>query len=122
MKRVIRFFRRVWQKITRGFSDADLWNLGETIAVFTLPRLIEFSKYSHGYPCHLDKKQWEVILKKIIYGLLLMVDDDNDLPRTARKYKIKLPIALIKADCRKRQGIIEEGTKLLGEYLEGLWD
>jgi len=42
-----RFFKKTYQKITRGYSDEECWNLDYTIAKFILPRLRHFKKNCH---------------------------------------------------------------------------
>lgn len=45
-----RWPKYLWQKITRGYADCELWNLDVTIAEFILPRLKTFTKQCYSYP------------------------------------------------------------------------
>lgn len=38
-----------WQRNTRGFDDAELWNLDETVAEFMLPRLKAFREMDKAF-------------------------------------------------------------------------
>lgn len=45
-----RWPKYLWQKITRGYADCELWNLDVTIAEFILPRLKTFSEQCISCP------------------------------------------------------------------------
>lgn len=48
--KVKRWFRFLYQRVTRGFSDRDTWNLDVTFAEFMLPRLERFMELYHSNP------------------------------------------------------------------------
>ena len=53
-KNVSGSLNRIWQNITRGWNDSDCWNLDNTIAEFTLPRLKKLRETTTGYPSELQ--------------------------------------------------------------------
>lgn len=103
------------QKLFRGYSDSDCWNLPQATAKFILPRIkhlrknfnslsnrhhlvvdgkiipyvydeknLEFSKEnnefidkSNGLVIHLSKEEYENVLDEIIFGLQMIVDEEN---------------------------------------------
>jgi hypothetical protein len=81
--------RRIWQNLTRGWNDSDVWSLDHTIAEFTLPRLRRFKEVLHGHPCFEDlpedapvedgMKRWKDIIDKIIFSLDCIVRDNDDI-------------------------------------------
>lgn len=95
-----RRIRWIWQKITRGFTDCDLWDLDHTIAKFVLPRLKAFKKQLHGYPSGLDEKQWDAIIGKMIVAFEHIIKEDD---WTHAKE-------------------VDEGLELFGLYFQNLWD
>ena len=121
LKDILTDFRRTivhsYQKLTRGFSDRDLWNLDYALARWLLPRIKEFRKHSEGVPgdlCWDDnsndipfpdaKAKWNLILDDIEYALGAMVKEwdtvcykDIDWDR------------------------VKKGCELLGKHLRGLW-
>ena len=69
--------RRIWQNLTRGWNDSDIWNLDHTIAIFVIPRLKKLKEKTNGYPGSLEINesdyeegmiQWKQILDKMIYA------------------------------------------------------
>lgn len=64
LKRKIRF---IYQKITRGFSDVELWSLDGTISRFIIPRLERFIEINAGYPPDYDDcEDWKKDLKSLL--------------------------------------------------------
>ena len=44
MEGIIWDIKQKWQKLTRGYSDEELWNLDSTICEWLLPRLKSFKE------------------------------------------------------------------------------
>lgn len=65
-----------WQRITRGFSDKELWNLDITIAKFIYPRLERLIDYQHGYPAEFTEEEWNEVLKRMIRAFKIISSDD----------------------------------------------
>lgn len=42
-------YRRLWQRITRGWDDSDTWNLDTTFAAYMLPRLRRYRKLANRH-------------------------------------------------------------------------
>lgn len=98
--------KQKWQKLTRGYSDEELWNLDSTICEWLLPRLKTFKEKTIGYPPTLNSlKEWKDILEKIILALELHNSDLPDNPEQAR--------------IEGKQ--IKEGFELFGKYFCNLW-
>ena len=56
-------------RIKHGFFPDDLWGLNSTIIKFTLPRLKEFRRNVHDYPCDLNNTaEWQAVLDEIIWA------------------------------------------------------
>ena len=68
--------KKVYQKLTRGFSDDEVWSLDSTIVKFTLPRLRQFEKEVHGYPYTVESlDNWKGMLLLMIHAMELYVED-----------------------------------------------
>ena len=107
-----------WQKLTRGFSDDEIWNLELTIANFILPRIKKYRENNIGTPVKLSldpralndadweelNKKWLEILDKIILALELTIKNGEDI--------------ISKEEYEK----MTEGYMLLGEWLPELWE
>ena len=62
MKKLIKF---AWQRIFRGFSDRELWDLCDAFYLWLYPRLKAFRQMRrHGYPCDTTAREWEDQLKR----------------------------------------------------------
>lgn len=64
-----RFWRHLWQRVTRGFSDRDTWDLSGTTAHWMLPRLRRFREVKNGYPGHMTPESWDHAIGDMIYAL-----------------------------------------------------
>lgn len=99
------WYKNKYQKITRGYSDEELWNLDATFVRWMLPRLKAFKEKTQGYPCDVSEDEWNDILNKIIKSFeVYMKDLPDDLE-----------------ELRKDTETIKEGFKLFGERLYNLW-
>lgn len=106
LKEIKWWFRMKYQKITRGFTDEELWNLDCTFIDWIIPRLKVFKKKTTGYPCDINSpEEWDEILDKIIKSFELYKDDSEfDLE-----------------SIKKNNEIIKEGFKLFAERIHNLW-
>ncbi len=106
-----RWWKYWWQRRTRGWDDSVTWNLDKTIAEFAIPRLKRFKEITQTCPNDLTEEEWNEILDKMIYGFqrlndefdLLLLEEDQETINTNTKK-------------------MNEGLRLFGEYLPGLWD
>jgi len=94
----------LYQKLTRGWSDKDTWNLDATIAKFTLPRLLRFRELEIGYVEPLTETEWDATLSKMIRAMELVIYDSEG--------------AVLNDDMEKE---ISEGLELFGKYFRYLW-
>lgn len=105
-----RFWRFVWQKLTRGWSDKETWNLEYEIAKFALPRLKRFKEVTNGYPGDLSEELWDEILDKMIFSLEY-ITKEFDLELT------DISVTQMKEDSKK----VQEGLDLFGKHFWHLW-
>lgn len=116
-----RKFKHLFQRIFRGYDDSETWDLGYTIAKFTLPRLKRFKELNEGYPCDGEIKtyeEWNEVLDKIIWSLEKIANDEKDYPDWQKDldndcYSIEKEIKYNKK--------IQEGLDLFGKHLMSLW-
>lgn len=101
-----RWFRYTKQKLTRGFSDKDLWNLDVTIAEFIRPRLVAFKKYSGGLPCDYTEAEWHDKLDRMI----LAFEDIEEQRMFSAEWS------------EDRQKETDEGLKIFAQHFQTLWD
>jgi len=99
---MIRKIKFLLQKIFRGFSDDETWNLDDTISKFVLPRLKRFKEINNGYPHGMTWKQWNSKLNKMIKAFELIIEDNYMMP---------------KSKCKK----VDEGLDLFREHFRALW-
>jgi len=74
IKDIIQSIKHVYQKLTRGFSDDELWSLDYSIAKFVLPRLKEFKK-NPMHPADMTMEYWQDILDKMIKAMEYKIND-----------------------------------------------
>jgi hypothetical protein len=102
-----RLYVRSWyQRRTKGYADAETWNLSFTMAEWVLPRLKHLRNNLHGVPANLEKgydsighcvspedvekqkpedrydltiEEWESKLDKMIYAFEFVVNEDEIL-------------------------------------------
>lgn len=96
----------VWQRITRGWSDDETWNLDHAMCTWLLPRLRRFRELGTGsYPGRLETcEEWEAILDHIIWAVEQHSMDD---------WHLHLP--------EEERPKVQEGLELLGKWLPALW-
>lgn len=103
-----RWVKHTIQKIVRGWSDRETWNLDHTMAVWLLPRLKKFKELNILHPMEFkNKKEWDKVLDKMIFSLQYVVDDYEDF-KDLKEWN---------ANHKK----VEEGLQLIGKYWQNLW-
>jgi len=113
MKLFIRKLKFLKQRLTRGFSDEELWNLDCTLAEYILPRLKAFKEYHGSYPPDLTSKKWNKKLDEMIWAFDAILHEEETMPAIDGGEKVKL-IAYYK----RRQ----KGLNLFSKYFMDLWD
>lgn len=100
LKRLKRDCLFTWQRLTRGWSDYDTWNLDCTFAEFVIPRLKRYKDISGGGPLELSHAEWQEILDKMILAFEQIADQF--------KYDMHDPA-------------VQEGLDLFRKYYFNLW-
>ena len=107
-----------YQKLTRGYSDLEVWNLNDTFCIWILPRLKYFRKHTIAYPPDLTPEKWDEILDKMILAFELYLDDSDDNYEIDKNGEYTIPdLEKMKLEGEK----IWEGFRLFGQYLRYLW-
>ena len=108
----VKFF---FQRMFRGYSDDEVWDLDNAILRFTLPRLKKLRKITQSFPCNFIEEnteegwdKWKVMLDKMIHAIELKLKDeywfmDNEHRETD-------------------EAAVIEGMALFHEYFDALWD
>lgn len=113
IKRKIKF---LYQRLTRGWSDDETWNLDYTIAKFALPRLKRFKELHSGYPNGMTEEEWGLIIDKMIKSLELIIEDMETVGVLKNVFGDELYDAI-----RKKDEEILEGLDLFFKYFRHLW-
>ena len=101
------WIRNKYQKLTRGYSDDELWNLDATFVDWILPRLKAFKEHNIAYPIDLSSKEkWDEELDTMI--------------KAFEYYKID-PFDVDKKERKKQDKIINKGFQLFGKRIHNLW-
>lgn len=137
------------QRLFRGYSDMDLWNLDIHLSELIYKRLIAFKKMKRtGLPPNCpDSIVWEYILDHIIETFRIISesdwDTDEELPHEtfSSRNRIKRKDGIITYIIPKWKGLenkpimdnklkkmeqqnkkVQEGLKLFAKYFKELWD
>lgn len=113
--KLLRYFKWLYQRLTRGFSDRQLWNLDYEIAKFLAPRLRAWrEKGPLSVPAKLQDRdpekgyrEWVKILNKMIFAFESIHYDEGvmDIARDEETW-----------------AKVQEGLDLFREYYFDLWD
>lgn len=102
----MRSVRFLYQRLTRGWDDSQLWNLDVTISEYVLPRLKEYRKlYSDsGIPSGIKTtKEWQEKIDAMISAFEIVLKNEG---RFNEKERI----------------IVENGLTAFAEHFTSLWD
>lgn len=143
--------RKKWlKKHGKYVNPRETWDLCESIAEYTLPRLKRFRKENNAYPGFGDvntPEKWDNILDKMIVAFQYIVDADEwwignkkydytdglyterKIDETTGNYKTTICEEDWVAEVRKRHDkeerrrdkVIEEGLELFAKYFRHLW-
>lgn len=94
--------KMILQRITRGYSDLEWWDLDSHCSRWILPRLRHLATHGHGY--HTDTpEEWQQILSDLIYFHEIVTKGDQGMPGVdMERY--------------------ERGQQYWGQYYSALWD
>lgn len=108
----VKFF---FQRMFRGYSDDEVWDLDNAILRFTLPRLKKLRETTQSFPCNFIEEnteegwdKWKVMLDKMIHAIELKLKDEYWYVESAT--------------VDKDTAEVEEGMSLFHEYFDALWD
>ncbi len=76
-RQVKRWLQHRVQKLTKGYSDDETWDLDYTLAEFLLPRLKRFKQLNTGHPMGMTEAEWEQYLDDMIWALQFHQDEKN---------------------------------------------
>ena len=102
----LRNIKFLWQRLTRGWSDDELWGLDFTIAKWLLPRLKGFKEQgcSFCHPCDTTPEEWKDMVDKMILTMELMKREGEQGFLEDHEYKF-----------------VDEGLELFGKRFRNLW-
>lgn len=93
------------QRGRRGYSDRDMWDLGQYINHILLCGCTKYRKDMLGYPGFMTEARWTKILDEIIEGCNIYDNDvDGFVGEPAKKVKI------------------DRAFHLLARYYDNMWD
>ena len=116
-------FKRIkflFQKIFKGYTDEDLWDLYGITTRFILPKLIAFKEMNRsGHPVDLkNMEEWDVILDKMIFAFKHTFNtyyiSDEEYGGLSENVCTN---AIIEAHNKYKEGMF-----LFAEYFGGLWN
>lgn len=109
LKNLLRKAKWAYQRVTRGYSDCDQWNLCEFLSRVIAPAVKQIRENNIGYPASLTEEEWEQILAKIEAGFRAATD----------LYEMNY-------DGRDEADALEatfrEGMDLFSKWFHSLWD
>jgi len=138
IKKIIWFF----QKIFKGYSVSDLWNLDFHLAKIIFKRLKAFKKLERfGYPAGIKSfKEWNEILDKMIFSFEFVISNfgteenykwHDEIWEKLEKKEVSLTIGnkkiytdrkYNKEKCKEYYKKYTEGMTLFSEHFHNLWD
>jgi len=112
------------QRMFRGYSDIDIWNLDNYIEKSVLPKLKIFRENTQAYPsipgeCE-SFEEWQAILDDMIFGIEFgLNDDDWYIEHVLYKKGEDKEKALELFN--RMQSRAQRGRELFGKWLTALW-
>jgi len=116
-KAVGRHLKYFYQRVTRGFSDKECWDLDRTIAKYIIPRLKVLKNLDSSHPIEFNSaREWNKAIDKMIWSFEFVLTDygssEYDFKNT-QKWKFKQSLKM------KRY---KEGMKLFVKHYNSLWN
>lgn len=138
------FFRNIkfaYQRVVRGYSDWDVWDLNTTLLIYLPETLRYLANNTHSYPMEMTEEEWKQKLNQIADGFEhadeannyykneywdLYLKELNQKPgardiEAFERYK-KLRVEKDKINAQLRQADFEEAWAQLGSIFFDLWD
>jgi hypothetical protein len=122
----------IYQKITRGFSDADLYNLDKNLAPIIHKRIQAFSKLNCGDYCSIPNGYqyvalWKRDLRKIEFAFEKLSDVNNDWLDADKHFQLikdsdnSMDSEIWVQIVTVRREYIRETLELFGRNFSSLW-
>ena len=99
-----RWWKFLYQKLTRGFSDEETWNLDARLAEHILPRLRRFKEVNRCSPMSMSFEEWNVALDQMIFAFEWLATDIVDREEGVEVWNK-----------------VQAGTELFGKHYASLW-
>jgi hypothetical protein len=96
--------KHLFQKLTRGFSDDETWNLDRRLAANIAPRLRLFKQLTHCSPMDISFEEWHRNLDQMIFSMEYLASDYED-----------------RKEDEETWNKVQAGCELFGRYLPQLW-
>ena len=119
--------RWFFQKLFRGYSDIEIWNLDDTLARFVEPRLKKFMDETCGFPPdYATFEDWKADLEKMLAAVNWAAHHEEYEDKIIKecggywaKDKNGKPLWLEKVGAKDKEA--REGLELLGKRWMHLW-
>jgi len=113
--------KMLWQKITRGYSDLEWWNLDSSICKYVAPRVKYLREHTITCPQGLTSDEWNNILADIEYWAENYSYGEFNWPdyESYQKFSTKFNYKVKPQECYDK---FKRGKKYFFDYFENLWD
>lgn len=108
----------LWQKLTRGFSDDEVWGLYHGIAKYSLPRLKRLREMEFGHPGCYTAEQWWGMVDRMIWSMNEIVENEG----WYQEPEPPIPWDEEQKERKKHDAKLQEGLTLFGRNFQGLWN
>lgn len=109
VSRLVRKVRWARQRVTRGYSDLDSWNLNSFLSEVIASVTKDMRENGHGYPYSLTVDEWNQILTKIEAGFRA----------ASQLYELDYTTA---DEAAALEATFREGMDLFSKWFHALWD
>lgn len=121
------------QKVQRGYSDIDVWNIHSWFLNTIVPMLKQLKETHMGYPCGMTSEEWEQILDKMIF---CFTEANEETCSQKNEYQLEFDNMF---NCKNKDILndytnreieidkymkknLDEGLDLFKQYFYDLWD
>ena len=113
---VYRQGKYLFQHLTRGFSDKQVWSLDITVAKYAIPRLKRLKKIGLGYPPAFNSMiGWHRAIDKMIWSFEYVLTDYGSAQYHTNNHK---QWSILEAKNMKK---FDEGMSLFAKHYKDLW-
>jgi len=116
-----------YQRVTRGYSDRDLWCPYEYLGGIIIKTLTAYKNLKKtGHPANLNSvEEWDAILDKMVDGFIGLLDLDDNSGLIEEYLQVKNDVVLLDEwvkKIEKKETEDEDNAKLFIEYFKSLWN